>query len=144
MTQFQRKSETFLIGNKTYKSASWSPLRAAKKLPSIGKAFAVPISFIISAAQSGDYSSAIPQAMYMLFEQLEEQDISILFNSILEDVWCVESNAKINLEDDLNNLDELLSLVSNVLNQHYGCLFSGKGFMALFQVMVPLHQQVTE
>jgi hypothetical protein len=135
-----RKTETFLIGKNSFISPSWSPLKAAKKLPPIGKSFAVPISFIFSAAQSGDYSSAIPQAMYMLFEQLEEQDISNLFKTILEDVWCKESNRAVNLDEDLDNLDELLTLVASVLNQHYGCLIAGKGFMALFQVMVPLHQ----
>lgn len=142
MTQLSnRKTETFSIGDKTFISPSWPPLsKAAKNLPIIGKSFAVPISFLMSAGVDGDLGSAIPQALFMLFEQLEEEDISKLFNIVLEDVWCKTTDKKVNLDDDFNNLDELLTLVSLVLKQHYGCLMSGKGFQSLFQMMVPLAQ----
>lgn len=137
-TNLERKKENFNVGGKTYISQSWSPLKAAKNLPRIGKAFAVPISVLVSAGE--DYQSAIPQALFMLFEQLEEQDISQLFELILQDVWCKSTDKQLNIETDLVNLDELLSLASNVLQQHYGCLIGGKGFTSLFQVMVPLNQ----
>lgn len=133
-----RKSEDFAIGGKVYKSLSWSPLKSAKNLPKIGNAFAVPISFLFSNAE--DPQSAIPQALMMLFSQLEEQDISELFNIILSDVWCKTTDKKLDIESDLENLDELLQLGASVLTQHYGCLISGKGFRQLFQVMLPINQ----
>lgn len=141
MTQFpvERKSVDFIVGNKTYKSPSWSPLKAAKNLPMIGKAFAVPISFLVSAGEAG-LSEALPNAMYMLFEQLEEQDVGVLFQLILADIWCKTTDKQLNIETDLDSLDELLLLAAQVLKQHYGCLIEGKGFLSLFQIMVPLHQ----
>ena len=140
MTQIfnTRKSEDFAIGGKVYKSLSWSPLKSAKNLPKIGNAFAVPISFLFSNAE--DPQSAIPQALMMLFSQLEEQDISELFNIILSDVWCKTTDKKLDIESDLENLDELLQLAASVLTQHYGCLMSGEGFKSLFKVMLPLNQ----
>lgn len=134
----ERKKETFNVGGKAYISMSWSPLKAAKHLPKIGKAFAVPISFLMSNGEN--VSSAIPQALFMLFEQLEEQDITELFNIILQDVWCKTTDKALNIETDLTDLDELLQLAALVLKQHYGSLVSGKGFSGLFQMMVPLSQ----
>lgn len=135
-----RKSEDFQVGGKVYKSLSWSPLTAAKKLPKIGQVFAVPISFLFSNAE--DPASAIPQALMMLFSQLEEQDVSELFNIILTDVWCKTTDKPINIETDLDNLDELLQLGAMVLTQHYGALISGNGMRQLFKVLLPVHQMV--
>lgn len=137
-TNLERKKEIFNVGGKAFISASWSPMKAAKNLPKIGKAFAVPISFLIAGGEN--IQSAIPQAMFMLFEQLEEQDLSQLFELILQDIWCKATDRALNIDNDLENIDELLQLAANVLKQHYGCMIEGKGFMSLFQVMVPLHQ----
>jgi hypothetical protein len=137
-TNLERKKEIFNVGGKAYISASWSPMKAAKNLPKIGKAFAVPISFLIAGGEN--IQSAIPQAMFMLFEQLEEQDITELFSLILQDVWSKSSDKALNIETDLENIDELLQLTSLVLKQHYGCLIEGKGFSQLFSMMIPLHQ----
>ena len=136
--QFARKKEEFNVGGKVYTSLSWSPLKAAKNLPKVGNAFAVPISFLFSNAE--DPQSAIPQALMMLFSQLEEQDITELFNLILADVWCKTTDKQLNIDADLDNLDELLQLGAAVLTQHYGCLMSGEGFKSLFKVMLPLNQ----
>jgi hypothetical protein len=113
-------------------------MKAAKNLPKIGKAFAVPISFLIAGGEN--IQSAIPTAMMMLFEQLEEQDITELFSLILSDIWCKSTDKALDIDADLENIDELLQLTANVLKQHYGALINGKGFTNLFQVMVPLHQ----
>ena len=141
MTPFNSNSETFTFNSKSFISQAWSPMKAAKRLPSIGKAFAVPISFLVAAGSSGnpdDLKDAIPQAIFMLFDQLEEQDCEQLFKLILTDVWNKTDNRQINLEEDLANIDQLLELLASVLNQHYGCLMTGKGFMSLFQTLVPL------
>lgn len=138
MTQITRKYEDISVNGKVFRSASWSPLKAAKNLPKIGKAFAVPISFLLSNAE--DPQAAIPQALYMLFEQLEEQDLSELFMLILADVWNRQSDKQLNIDSDLDNLDELLQIGAAVLKQHYGCMITGEGFKSLFQVMVPLNQ----
>lgn len=138
-----KKSEIFTIGDTQFISYGWSPLKqAARNLPTIGKAFAVPISFMISASQSGNFADAIPQAMYMLFEQLEEQDIEKLFATILQDVINKKTDKPVDMDEDFNNIDDLLLLVGSVLKQHYGCLIEGKGFGGLMSVMVPLSKAV--
>lgn len=135
--------EKFVIGSgkesRTFISDGWSPLKAAKNLPSIGKCFAMPISMLIGGDED-DFKSAIPQALYMLFEQLEENDISELFQLILSVVYAENGTRLVDIETDLHNLDELLELVALTLKQHYGCLISGKGFTSLFQMMVPLNR----
>lgn len=139
--------EKFVVGagkeSRTFISNGWSPLKAAKNLPSIGKCFATPISMLIGAGDEDGFKEAIPQALYMLFEQLEENDIEELFTTILQNVYTDNGTRIIDIETDLYNLDELLELVSKVLKQHYGCLISGKGFTSLFQMMVPLNRLVT-
>lgn len=140
MTQQSRKYEDFSINGKVFRSNSWSPLTAAKKLPKIGSSFVVPISFLFSNPE--DPQSVIPQALMMLFSQLEEQDLSELFGFILSDVWNMSTDKKLNIDVDLDNLDELLELAALVLTQHYGVLIKGKGIAAIFRVMLPLHQVV--
>ena len=138
MTQQSKKYEDFSINGKVFRSNSWSPLTAAKKLPKIGSSFVVPISFLFSNPE--DPQSVIPQALMMLFSQLEEQDLSELFNIIFGDVWNMTTDKKLNMDTDLDNLDELLQLGAMVLNQHFGCLIGGKGVIDLFKVLLPLHR----
>lgn len=140
MTQQSKKYEDFSINGKVFRSNSWSPLTAAKKLPKIGSSFVVPISFLFSNPE--DPQSVIPQALMMLFSQLEEQDLSELFNIIFSDVWNMSNDKKLNMDTDLENLDELLQLGAMVLNHHFGCLIGGKGVISLFKVLLPLHQTV--
>lgn len=145
MTNSLSKSttETFVIGEgekaRKFISNGWSPLRAAKNLPPIGKAFATPISFLFGANED-TLQQAIPNALYMLFEQLEELEVEALFSMILETVYTENGTRLVDLDKDFYNLDELLTLVASVLNQHYGCLIQGNGFTSLFRTMVPLKQ----
>lgn len=146
-TQLSKSTqEKFVIGegktSRTFQSNGWSPLKAAKHLPKIGKQFATPISFLFGANEE-NFGSLIPQALYMLFEQMEENDIEELFTTILHDVWAENGTRLVDLDNDFYNLDELLSLVALVLKQHYGCLIEGKGFIGLFQTMVPLKSLAT-
>ena len=134
-------TEKFVIGEgekaRTFISNGWSPLKAAKNLPPIGKAFATPISFLFGANED-TVQQAIPQALYMLFEQMEESDVEQLLSMILQTVYAENGTRTVDLDKDFYNLDELLTLVALVLKQHYGCLIQGNGFTSLFQVMVPL------
>ena len=134
-------TETFVIGegNKARKfiSHGWSPLKAAKNLPPIGKAFATPISFLFGANED-TMQQAIPQALFMLFEQMEESDVEELFSMILQTVYAENGTRLVDMNTDFYNIDELLTLLALVLKQHYGCLMGGNGFTSLFQIMVPL------
>jgi hypothetical protein len=131
----------FVIGDKTFLSKAWpTKTKAFKNLPTIGKAFAVPISFLFSSGGNPDnLGQAIPQAMYMLFEQLEEQDISKLLDIILEEVYVMDPAPRaVNVDNDLDDLGDLLELLAKVLHQHYGKLVSGKGLRNLFSMLVPM------
>jgi hypothetical protein len=131
----------FVIGDKTFLSKAWpTKTKAFKNLPTIGKAFAVPISFLFSSGGSQEaLSQAIPQAMYMLFEQLEEQDINKLLDIILEEVYVMDPAPRlVDVDNDLQDLGDLLELLAKVLQQHYGKLVSGKGLRNLFSILVPM------
>jgi hypothetical protein len=141
-TQLSKSTqEKFVIGegktSRTFLSDGWSPLLAAKNLPKIGKTFATPISFLFSATEE-NFGTLIPQALYLLFEEMEQGDIEALFNLILSKVWADNGTRLVDLDNDFANLDELLSLVALVLKQHYGCLTSGKAFASLLETLVPV------
>jgi len=126
------------LSGKVLKSNKWGIFKAAENLPTIGKTFAVPVSFIYSAMEESNLKEAIPQAIYMLFEQLEEQDIKELFKIILDDVHADNGSRKIDIERDFEDLDELLEVAAKVLEQQYGGMIKGKGFQSLFKMLMPL------
>lgn len=138
------KQEKVLVGDKTYTIQSWGVMKAGRNFPQIGKAFAVPLSFLMSSM--GDevaLREAIPQAFYMLFEQLEQQDVMQLFQLITSDVY-VDNNIKLDIDQHLSSLDELFELSAKCLEMNYGSLIKGKGFNALLGVMVPMHQMTAQ
>ena len=100
-------TETFVIGegNKARKfiSHGWSPLKAAKNLPPIGKAFATPISFLFGANED-TMQQAIPQALFMLFEQMEESDVEELFSMILQTVYAENGTRLVDMNTDFITL----------------------------------------
>jgi hypothetical protein len=128
------------IGGKVFHSNKWNIFKAADNLPKVGKTFAVPVSFIYSAMEESNLKEAIPQAIYMLFEQLEEQDIKSLFEVILDDVHADNGSRKVDIENDFVDLDQVLELTAAVLEQQYGGMLKGKGFSSLFKMLMPLHQ----
>ena len=137
------QQETIAIDGKKFTIQSWGVMKAAKNLPVIGKAFAVPLSFLYGTmGEEEALKDAIPQAFYMLFEQLEEQDVMELFKLILSGVSC-ESEV-LDIDRHLKNIDELFQLAAKALQLNYGCLMSGEGFKSLLGVMVPMHQMTTQ
>lgn len=137
------KQEKFTVGDKNYLLQSWGVIKAIKHFPTIGKAFAVPLSFLYSSM--GDEEAlreAIPHAFYMLFEQLEAQDVMELFNLILSGVTF--EGQQVDIDKHLGNIDELFQLAAKSLELNYGCLMSGKGFKNLLGVMVPMHQMTAQ
>lgn len=140
MTTTANKQIKILVNNTVLLSNKWGVFKAAQNLPRIGKTFAVPVSFIFSAMEETNLREAIPQAIFMLFEQLEEQDIKELLEIILDDVYANNGQRKVDIEADFLDLDDLITTCAKVLEQQYGGLLKGKGLKALFQQMVPLTQ----
>ena len=142
----KHSQEKYLSGEsqKVFVSEKWTIFQSASNLPKIGKTFALPVSFLFSAANAdGDtegLQEAIPKALYMLFEQLEEQNIISVFQMILKSVYIENGTRLVNIEDDFDDLADLIELVAKVLQQQYGALLKGKGLPALFQSIVPLAQ----
>tara|TARA_R110000782_G_scaffold135938_1_gene228322 strand:- start:329 stop:793 length:465 start_codon:yes stop_codon:yes gene_type:complete len=137
------KQEKVTVGDKNYLIQSWNVIKAIQHFPTIGKAFAVPLSFLYSSM--GDEQAlrdAIPQAFFMLFEQLEQQDVMELFNLILSGVS--HEGQPLNIDTHLANIDELFQLAAKALEINYGCLMNGKGFKNLLGVMVPMHQMTAQ
>jgi len=138
----------FVIGEKkrVFQSVKWTVFQAAANLPKIGKVFALPVSFLFSAGGStedqvsSNLSEAIPKALYMLFEQLEEQNPIPLFEMILQSVYTENGTRKVDVEKDFEDIGELVELVGLVLEQQYSSLLKGGALQRLFGVMAPLSQ----
>lgn len=138
----------FVIGEKkrVFQSVKWNVFQSATNLPKIGKVSALPISFLFSAGGttedqvSSNLSDAIPKALYMLFEQLEEQNPIPLFEMILQSVYTDNGTRKVDVEKDFDDIGELVELVGLVLEQQYSSLLKGGALQRLFGAMVPLAQ----
>lgn len=133
----------FSINGTTYISKTW-PTRSKtfKNFPIIGKAFAVPISFLFNAGQTGDVSGAISQALYMLFEQLEQTDSDKLLDIILSDVYIIKDGGvhQLDIDEHISDIEDLFALLAEVLNQHYGKVIKGKAFGNLINTLIPMSQ----
>lgn len=142
MTTSHKSQENFIIGEskKRFQSNKWNVFTAAATLPKVGKVFAVPVSFLFSAKEESALSEAIPQAFYMLFEQLEEHDTTELFQVILQDVWVENGTRLVDIGKDFDDIADLLELVAKVLKQQYGAMLKGKSILELFQTIVPVSQ----
>lgn len=122
------------ISDEEYIITHWSPTKNLKNLPIIGKYFAVPIATVIgSIAQGGgNFSEALPTAFLYLFDKMEQEDITKLFNLILEDVYIESTGEKANLDKHFDGkLYELLEVLGNVLKVNYDCFFRKDGFASL-------------
>ena len=125
---------------KSYISNGWSPQKCFSKLPKIGKSFAVPLSMLSGATDDVSFADVLPQALFLLFEQMEEQDVWELFELIVEDVF-VNAQQKVNLNEDLEgDLGAVLGLVAATLQHNYGSLFSGNGLSSLMQNLMGVAQ----
>ena len=139
------KQEKVSINGKTFTIQSWSVMQAGRNFPTIGKAFAVPLSFLMgSMGDEAALRDAIPQAFYMLFDQLEQKnDVMELFKLITSGV-TTEEHQPLDIDSHLESLDELFQLAAKCLHINYGSLIEGKGFKDLLGVMVPMHQMTAQ
>ena len=123
--------------DKTFILNKWGMRKSMQHLPRIGKSFAVPISMLFSTSEEG-FADKLPNALFMLFETMDEDDVWSLFELITEGVYknSVEAlNIEVDLEDDIG---ALIQLVTACIKANYGSLMSGKVLGNLTQVMVPM------
>lgn len=118
----------------------WSPMKCFGNLPKIGKAFAVPMSMMISEDEE-DFAEKLPQALFMLFDTMEEQDTWELFQLITEDVFINNGTERLDLNEHLGyDLGTILLVVAEALKGNYGSLFTKGGLSSLFSQMSGLAQ----
>ena len=124
---------------KSFTSNAWSPMKCFSHLPKIGKAFAVPLSMLMSGDED-NFGEILPQVLFMLFEQMEEENVWELFQLIVEDVHF-DATRKIDLDNDLDcDLGAIVGLIGEVLQQNYGSLFSGNGLRSLMTSLTGVTQ----
>lgn len=115
----------------------WGPIQAFGNIPTIGKAFAVPLAHLSQTDEHGNPN--ISEALMLLFAQMEENDIWKLLTLIVDGVKY--ENRDINLEEDLDgDLNAILEVAAMALTNNYESLFSGKGLGSLFDKMVGMTQ----
>lgn len=121
------------IGEKEFLIEHWSPTKAMKNLPKVGKYFAVPLATVVGSLGTGgsNLSEALPTACVYLFDQMEEEDIMKFFNMLLEDVYFEGKNG-IDIDTVFaNDVSEMFEVVAAVLKANYGCFFKKAGFASL-------------
>ena len=140
------KQIKILVNNKVFISNKWTLFTQMQYLPKLGKVLAVPLGFIVGAASDGESNlkDAIPSALFMLFEQLEDNDQMDLFQGLLQSVYKNNGTEKVNLESDFEDLDELFVVLAKVIEQNYGSLLMGKGKAALMKLLIPLNQAASQ
>jgi hypothetical protein len=125
---------------KEFLNQCWSPMKCFGNISKIGKSFAVPLSMLASGGED-EMSEVLPQALFMLFEQMEEQDVWELFQTITQDVYAERGTRKIDLDEDLgNDLGAILTVVGETLRGNYGSLFTGKGLSSLINPLMGVTQ----
>lgn len=128
-----RPTTEVILGEKEFTIEHWSPTKAMKNLPKVGKYFAVPMATIVGSLGTGgaNLSEALPTACVYLFDQMEEEDIMKFFNMVLEDVYF-EGKNKFDIDEVFaTDISELFELVAAVLKANYGCFFKKAGFASL-------------
>lgn len=114
----------------------WGPSTCFKNLPRLGKAFAVPISMLASGDED-NHMENLPNALFMLFENMEEDDVWELFQLATSAVYLDAQN-KLDLDNHLDgDLGAVLMVVAEAIKQNYSSLW-GKGLRSLLQVMAPM------
>lgn len=123
----------------TYSINKWPTSSQIRKLSKIGKTLAVPFFQVgmKAAISEEELANALPEALYMLFQQLEDEDSIEFFSDCLEGVWLSDREASI---DDFEDFDDLLQVVAEVLVLNFGKTLEGKGFMAFQKVARKVNQ----
>lgn len=137
------KQIEFDIGSRKFMTNKWGPTKVYLNMPKIGKYFAVPLSIFYGGASSGDFSEAIPSAVIYLFQQMEESQITDLFNVILKDTYTATGGQSVvDCFDEVFEEDpqEVLEIVAKVLEVNYGSFFKKGGFESLLKIVAPMAQ----
>ena len=118
----------------------WKTSEQIRKLPMITKTLGVPFFMVATKAQDEDeLFEALPRALYLLCEQMEEEDPSNFFNQLLTNARF--NDQPIDLDTHFDDFDDVLVVAAEVLKLNFGKLLSGKGFTAFRQVAIPLASQ---
>jgi hypothetical protein len=140
------KQIKILVNNKVFISNKWTLSTQMQYLPKLGKVLAVPLGFIIGAASDGESNlkDAIPSALFMLFESLEDNDQTELFQGLLSKVYVDNGTRLASLDSDFDDLDELFTVLTKVIEQNYGSLIGGKSLGNLAKLLIPLNQMASQ
>ena len=118
----------------------WKTTQQISMLPSITKTLGVPFFMVATGAGSEEeLMEALPKALYLLCEQMEEEDPTTFFNKLFTNVRFQDQ--PVDIDQHFDDFDDVLVIAAEVLKLNFGKLLSGKGFTAFRQVAVPLAAQ---
>lgn len=136
-----RKTTSIILSDREFLITHWSPTKVMTNLPKIGRYFAVPLSTVAGSLMTGGQNLAevLPAAVIYLFEQMEADDINKLFDLILADTTIGGVDKKIDIDETFqDNVMDLITLTTKVLEVNYGCFFEKGGFASLQGLMSKL------
>lgn len=136
----QDKQKVLMIGDSKVVINKWKTSQQIKMLPMITKTLGVPFFMVATkASDEEELIEALPRALYLLCEQMEEEDPSSFFNKLLSNTRL--NDQPIDLDTHFDDFDDVLVVAAEVLKLNFGKLLSGKGFTAFRQVAIPLAAQ---
>lgn len=129
MFKVQKTTEITLSG-KRFTIYHWSPTQVIRNMPKIGRLVAVPLGTMAGTAFSGNegYQDAFPTAILYILDQLENGGMEII-DLLLEGVEVDSMGGQIDIDETFDgHVDDLITLLTKVVEVNYGCFFGKSGF----------------
>lgn len=133
MFKVKKTTEIILCGGKRFTIYHWSPSQVIRNMPKIGRLVAVPMGTMAGSAMSGgaSFSDAVPTAVLYILEQLEEGGEDIM-RLLLEGVEVDSMGGPIDIDETFDGyVEDLIQLLTKVVEVNYGCFFGKSGFGTL-------------
>ena len=110
---FEKQSENEItLNGKTYTIEKFSPLRTLHLIPVLGKSTLVPIATAFKSMVGGKDGEGsfedLPEAMYMLFENMESGQFQLLLELLLDNTTL--RGKPVDLDKDFEDLGDVLKV----------------------------------
>ena len=120
--------------NNTYLVSKWNVIKAFNNVPYFGKTIGLPIAQLISKGEAS-VEEALPEALLILFHNLEETSPEELITKILEGTYSYNTKQQVDLETDFDgDIGEVLELCAAVFKLQYGSLFAKKALASFTEM----------
>lgn len=128
---FKKNRNDVVVGERTYIIKKFGIRATMNLIPVLGKSFLVPLSALFR--QGGEDSeagvSAITEGLYMLFENIDNEQLFKILDILLENTTFEGKPA--NLEDDFDDISDVFQVCIKVLEINFSNFLKSLGLTEL-------------